>query len=386
MANRLAFRCQLISGRDSAYYSRKNESIVFALLGLSGMYIRIAVFALASLSIQNVFAGCSDDGIVNPQIAIAEEAQTLLQHQEFAKLDQMAEAYRIPGTFDSSGKPKLMGFYLGISNSIANCGDSTEQTEVQWKRHQQLLRDWKRKSPKSDAAALSLALFTESYGWHARGGGYADSVASQGWKTFEARFKNARSQLEHLSAKARDNPAWYEGMLTVGLAQGWSKESFNAMFSEGVKKFPTYYGLYFSKGEFLSPQWYGSEQEFQAFVEESAEATKAQLGETLYARLEGKQASEEKFENGQINYDRLSNGFARISSDFPGAWNENVSAKYSCMAKDYKLLFEQLKKIGSQVAYTAWPSREYYENCKFHAQSECWSKAKDMMAECGSHP
>lgn len=345
--------------------------------------MRIVFILLATLFIQKAFAGCNDGGIISPQVLIAEDATKLLQHKEFTKLDQLAGEYLAAGEFDSSGKPKLMGLYAGLSNSNANCDETTAQTERQWKKHQRLLLDWKKASPKSEAAALSLALFMESYGWHARGSGFADTVSSTDWKIFKARFADARAQLERMSETARDNPAWYEGMLRVGLAQGWSKESFNAIFSEGVKKFPSYYALYYTKGEFLTPKWYGSEEEFQEFVEESVEATKSQLGQTLYARIEASQARAEKFQNRQINYNRLQDGFRTIISDFPGAWNENIRAKFACMANDYKFLRIQLKSIGSQVAYGAWSDKEYYDRCKKYAQTrQCWTWADDGTTEC----
>jgi hypothetical protein len=327
-------------------------------------------------------AACNDGSLISPAAATVNEVSALLHHRDFAKLNQLAEKYRVEKSLGEDGKPNLLGFYSGVSNAIANCGD-VKQSEKQWTDHRKLLLDWRKVSPNAVAPTLALAQFMTAYAWHARGSGYSSTVTQDGQKLFDERIEEAKAQLQKMDADARNNPEWYVGMLKVALAQGWDKPDFDALFREAIAKFPTYYPLYNHKASFYNPKWYGSNEEFQAFLNATVQATAPELGETMYARLEASQGEREMFRTGQADWKRMAAGLDRINKDFPGPWNLNVYAKYACFASDIGSLRRLLGKIGQQVSYSAWGSKDQYESCrKFANDRFCWKWADDNTTEC----
>jgi hypothetical protein len=180
----------------------------------------------------------------------------------------------------------------------------------------------------------------------------------------------------------RDNPEWYAGMLTVGLAQGWDKARFDAEFDEAIKKFPGYFPYYYTQADFYSPKWYGSNEEFQKVVEDAVRATPS-LGETMYARLQAHEWNDTMFRDGRANWNRMAAGLIRINQDFPGIWNKNVYAHYACLARDVGTLRVLLREIDGKVAYSTWGSREYYDSCREFANTRlCWQWADDHTTGC----
>ena len=344
--------------------------------------LRVLALALCGACSASAVAACNDGVLISPTAVTANDISTLLHHRDFAKLDQLADKYRIEMSLGSDGKPNLMGFYSGVSNSIANCGD-VKQSEKQWMAHQKLLLGWRKASPNTTPPAVALAQFMTAYAWHARGSGFSSSVTQEGQRLFDDRIAEARAQFLAIDPKVRNDPEWYVGMLTVGLAQGWDKSDFEAVFREAIAKFPTYYPLYIPKASFYSPKWYGSNQEFQSVLNETVRTTAPALGETMYARLEASQGNVEMFRNGQADWKRMEAGLHRINGDFPGPWNLNVYAKYACFAADVGSLRRLLGEIGQQVAYTAWGSKDQYESCREFANTRfCWKWADDNATGC----
>jgi hypothetical protein len=270
-----------------------------------------------------------------------------------------------------------------VSKSSSNCGGVRESDE-QWNDHRQLLSDWSKASPKSSAPKLALASFEAAYGWHARGSEYASKVTEEGWKLFRQRTANAREMLEKLGPEARKDPEWYAEMLSIALAEGWTHDQFDALYSEAVKKFPYYYEFYFTKGNFYSKKWYGSQADYQAFVDESVKATERQLGQSMYARLHWSAWRNSMFKDGQTDWSRMKQGFERILKNFPDDWNRNNFAKFSCMAEDVKVLRQQLDLIGDHVASAAWGSASYFEACKKYASGtpNCWRREDTKEVFC----
>lgn len=337
--------------------------------------VRHLVFASAALCISGAAlsaTSCEDGKIIAPVVETAKTAQDLLWHRQFAKLDRLAEQYRTEQSVGADGKPMLMGFFNGIDYSLTNCGD-TPSTEAQWKQHQRLLRDWTKASPHSAAAMLASAGFMTTYAWHARGNDFSSTVTDDGFKLFRERIAKARAQYESMGQAERTFPAWYQGMMTVALAQAWEKPEFDALFDEAIKKFPAYHPFYYTKAGFYTAKWHGSDEEFHQVVEEAVLATPT-LGETMYARLQASEWEATMFRDGQADWKRMSAGLQRMNQDFPGPWNQNVYARYACMAGDLDTLRKLLGEIGDKVAYPAWGSKRYFEACRDYANTRfCWT-------------
>jgi len=306
---------------------------------------------------------CTGADHARPLNVIADQASELLHKRQFKTLDKLAAEFRDKNSLASDGQPRLMGFYSGLAKSDANCR-TPNHTEAQWEEHKTLLTEWARVSAQPTVPRLALAELETSYAWRARGSGYANTVTEEGWVLFRKRLANSRAMLENMPPEARNDPDWYSAMLTVALGQGWKPEQFDQLYRQAVGKYPYYFAYYFTKGQFYSAKWHGSQDEFKDFVNESVKATEQKLGQTMYARLNWSAYSNTMFQDGQTDWSRMKHGFDKMLADFPDPWNRNNFAKFACIAGDKKTLREQLELIGDHVASAAWIDISYYHSCR----------------------
>lgn len=219
------------------------------------------LFAIAFLGAAEV-----ESSEPRPVTRKAKEVAEMLSQRKFHELEKLAAALRKKSVPLSDGQPALSGFYAGVSKCVAmNCGDEN-LTDQEWLAHKTLLDKWNATLPKSTTAKLALALFQKEYGWYARGVGFANTVSGGQWKLFNERLAASNILLESIRHEAKNDPAWYVGMLEVSQAQNWPRAKFDEFYAKSIKRFPYYLPLYFSKLLVVSPKWGGSLAEFRAFV------------------------------------------------------------------------------------------------------------------------
>src|SRR5207249_1926923 len=98
----------------------------------------------------------------------------------------------------------------------------------------------------------------------------------------------------------------------VALAQGWPADGFANLYEKAVTAYPKYLPIHFTAANYYSSSYYGSDEAFRAFVDGAVARTRAQLGTTLYARLNWLMANDEMFENGSADWGRMKAGFEEI--------------------------------------------------------------------------
>lgn len=283
----------------------------------------------------------------------ADKYYQMLVEKKFDELDQIAKESEQKNLSISDGQPQLAALYGGVAGCLSS-GCRNRLSEAQWQDRFKLLLSWREQYPKSIIAEIALASYFVEHSWSIRGQGYSGSVKQEAWKPFYESMEIARKKLDESSAAAKENPGWYSAMLSVGLAQKWPKERFDAIFKAGIEKHPLYLPLYFNASAFFAPRWYGSPTELKIFIENAVNATRAQLGETLYARLNWSLWTHEMFKNNQADWQRMKAGFERMVNDYPDPWNFNNFGKFACLAQDNATVLEIAKKIGDQPIERAW--------------------------------
>jgi hypothetical protein len=247
---------------------------------------------------------------------------------------------------------------------------SKQFTEQDWKqRHAQLIK-WKAKHPKSITAQLAYAGYFLERGWSIRGTGYSHSVKKEAWDQFYEHLALSRAHLMKIYEQAKIDPAWYEYMLMIGLAQHWPKEQFETIYNEGIKNHPTYLPMYFTAAAYHSPKWYGSLPELKKYIEGATKHTQPFWGSMLYARLNWSEWSVDMFKNSQVAWPQMKQGFEQILGKHPDAWNINHYAKFSCFAPDPDTLFRLLAQIGNKPIITAWGTETYFYQCIEYAKKD----------------
>ena len=110
--------------------------------------------------------------------------------------------------------------------------------------------------------------------WHARGGGYANTVTDVGWEQFQTHMNQATLALE--SAWSLDSSNAYTAylMMKVELGQGQGRARMEKWFNRAMALAPNYYDAVDLMEFYLQPRWYGSDAAALEFARSCVRSTK----------------------------------------------------------------------------------------------------------------
>ncbi|MBY0550478.1 MAG: DUF4034 domain-containing protein [Candidatus Obscuribacterales bacterium] len=239
--------------------------------------------------------------------------------------------------------------------ALTACGERDCESQLA------LLREWMVAEPKSSIAPVAFADLMVKYAWDARGSDGASHVSKDAWQKFEQRLAQARQTLDGAAAGGtKKTRSWYYTMQTVALGQGWSKESYQSLFDEATKAYPTHQPFYFQKAYWLLPRWYGQEKEWETFSAMSADKLGGKAGDMLYARIVWSiQQLTDDDEFSVVSMERVRKGFDVMAQTYSKTSDGAISAKSACakmaLAKgDKRLAREMFNDVGNQVSMYVW--------------------------------
>jgi hypothetical protein len=154
-----------------------------------------------------------------------------------------------------------------------------------WNKDLKTIQAWQQARPDSKAAPYAEAIYWRSYAWKARGSGYANTVAKEGWELFRERLDKAKDILTRLHASGAQCAAPYALTLSVLTDTGASETELAAVFERGVREYPEYHDIYFAMARHYEPKWGGSVEQYEHFARTTANRTKDFEGMGMYARL-----------------------------------------------------------------------------------------------------
>lgn len=194
------------------------------------------------------------------------EIYRLLLMKDFHSIEKIANEAREKKERLEGGYWKLDSIYEGLTAMYA---ENTEQvqTDEMWRKRIELFKQWKENSPQSITARITLAKAYIEYGEFARGGGYIDTVSSEGYKLLHERLDLAEKELLEARELSTKCPRWYREVLFIAMFKGWENEEFEKIFEEAVNLEPNYLQFYLVKSEYLTPKWSGSQPQWEKFVE-----------------------------------------------------------------------------------------------------------------------
>lgn len=307
-----------------------------------------------------VIQGMSNDGPQAMNIYTGDVAEFFWGDARY--LEQWSNDWNTPSCVFDDGRPRLSAFSSGYSLAFRNQND--------WSKSYARIQELKKAHPGKAFIALAEASYWNAYAWDARGGGYASTVTPDGWQLFHERLGKAEQVLLDSKAYASALPPWYDDMLAVQTTLDRSPEQKMRTFLEGAKRFKTYYPLYFTMLNFLTPKWGGSWEQVDKFVAWSVENTKDVDGTTMYARLywvayQSLRPEEKLFRDTRASWPKMKKGFEDMMARHPKSkWNLNNFAKFACVAGD-KTTFSALRRqIGNDVMEEAWPGPETLDLCE----------------------
>jgi hypothetical protein len=104
--------------------------------------------------------------------------------------------------------------------------------------------------------------------WAKRGGGYANTVTDEGWKSFANYLDEADICLGHAWELNQSDPRIPVKMITVVLGKEQSRDKMEKWFNRAMQIDPNYYDACSAKLYYLEPKWYGSKEDMLEFGRE----------------------------------------------------------------------------------------------------------------------
>jgi len=300
--------------------------------------------------------------------SILKQAQQLLEDENYAGLDVMADELRATKARFANGDWKLVAYYEGVSSIGTNIG----RKEEEWERRLPLLKKWKEVRPASITAAVAYGGALVNYAWYARGSGYAAETPEEDMALFKQRLLQAKQALEEADKLPGKCPMLYDQLMTAALGEGAGADEQGEIFRKAVAFAPDYYHYYEEFGQALWPIWYGAPGDVEQFAENMAKATKDAEGMGIYTRIMVQYAMGTTLfgENGEFFFKRtnaswplMRQGFLDIDKRYPDSRvNLNEFAWLACLAGDKttaKTIFARLggdydKKVWSGLTYARW--------------------------------
>ncbi|MES2296256.1 MAG: hypothetical protein V4582_04400 [Pseudomonadota bacterium] len=308
----------------------------------------------------------------------------MLQDGNFTQLDALAEHYRQGNVRDTDGAQKIARFYESLG-ADENDGDMHTEPSPAWENRARLIAKWKMAAPASITAKLAEATFFLRYGQYARGYYASDRVSAAARQLHKERIAKALALLEAMPGVASKDPQWYGLALEIGLAQEWTRQKFDAMYAKAIARFPDQLIYYYTAATFNSSRYFGSREQFNAYVESAVKTTEARMGQEMYTRLQFLRMSDDP-----IDWSRMKLGFDAILLRYPNNFTRNNYAKYACEQGDYVTANAQFDLAGTERAMNIWKTPERRERCvawaKLHTrhggQPSCVELVSGAWVEC----
>ena len=261
------------------------------------------------------------------------------------------------------GRPRLSAIEYGLSRAISQ--------EPDWLKTEAMITQYRQQYPESPIAVMAEVEFWTNYAWKARGTGYADSVTQENQNLMTERLKKAERLLIDTRQFSAKTPIWHSKMIVVQKGLGRPLEDSLQVFSEGVKKFPTYYSIYFELEQRMMPWWGGNWQAVEDFAVQSSKSSNPLIRSSLYARLywsaNGPLVTRKTtlFKETKVSWPRMKQSFDDLVKLTPDSkWNRANYLSFACQADD-KLLFLALrKKIADLEIDVFWPKVTPLDACE----------------------
>jgi hypothetical protein len=226
-----------------------------------------------------------------------------------------------------------------------------------------LLDNWSQQAQ----VQMFLGAYHVEQAWWDRGGGYADTVTSEGWKGFEENLKLAAQELEKAWSLDPTDGQIARHMIRVELGQGQGRPRMEKWFQRAMALNPNDYDACWQKLYYLEPKWHGSPEEMIAFGREcvASKTWKGRVPQILFYAHEAlshywEKPDRPKYWKQPGVWPDVKASFDRFFELNPSAdgWHHDY-AKYAFLCEAWPTLSEQIKLLG-EVNYDYFGGKAAY--------------------------
>lgn len=304
------------------------------------------------------------DMSINDPGDYASQMTDLLKRQDFDGLEHAADMARSTKSRFPGGPWKLYVFYDSVGKPVGG----RQASDADWNAEFALLKQWIARKPQSTTARIALAQAYLGYGSKARGSGYADTVTDEGWESYGSRTAQALSTLKEAATLPDKCPYWYEAMMQVAVAQGWSKSRTKALVDESMSFEPGFYHVYREYANYLEPKWYGTEGEAEAFANSISQQIGGEEGSFVYfeiATVLGCTPCGNAGSPTNLSWPKIKEGYVALERLY-GTSNLKMNryALLSVKFRDKSSASEIFGQIGDSWDQAVWGNHETFQAAK----------------------
>jgi len=293
-----------------------------------------------------------------------QQANAAFWNQDFKKLDRMYDEFMRDGARSTDGTWMVEA----IQETFQGVFVMADEGMIQ-----RYMASWEKSAPESKLRPVLEAMLWEELAWKARGNEARSMVERESANVFRDRLKKATQALEASQDLGKDSPIWYWVALIVAGSSGRSAAEQDALFEQAVKRFPSYQPLYYTRMNYLLPQWGGSYDAVERFVRASVARTSETEGSALYAWLYvdlgngRKNLGGDLFEVTRVSWPAMKKGFEDLVARYPAEDNKNLFATYACRARDKETTGRLLAELGAKAKLGAAAQGISTESCRLFA-------------------
>lgn len=281
----------------------------------------------------------------------------------YAEVEKFSTYWSRPGCTMTDGRSRL----TALEQAIISVADSPKD----WSLPPYQAKQYRKAFPKSPIPPIVEAYYWTLYGWEARGTGYADTISPDGYKLFQQRLRNAERVLLEAKSYAAESPLWYSAMLHV--LRGLENPTADPVqvFEEGIRRFPSYYPIYFEMTTSLLPWWSGNWDVIDQLAAIAVKQTSKEQGNSLYARIywnlngliHGRPLS--LFKDTKAKWPMMKLGFQDLVRLTPNSlWNRVNYLAFACVAGDRETFLQVRKTFPDGVVVSLWPQITSLDICE----------------------
>jgi hypothetical protein len=292
------------------------------------------------------------------------KTRSLYNASKFDELEALAAQIRADRTRFGNGSWKISQFYQSLA-----C--RSDEPESMWQLHERIHENWDAAKPRSITASVAHAEFFIDYAWHARGGGYSNTVTKEGWRLFAERLAKAREFLEKSMNFEPKCPVWWRVCMTLAKGQGWSRDDFEKLFQDAKAFESQFWGYDVAKAEYLLPRWHGQPGEWEYTLTLELNRPKG-LGLETYSRVVSALRGYYKniFRESHASWPQTRDGFELMRQRYPDSLE--ILSEYcqlACLADDRALARKLFDELGGQMIVGTWDHQKDFRHYRNWAYS-----------------
>lgn len=298
--------------------------------------------------------------------------RNLFDTQSFAELDSIADRLRSQRLRFQGG-----GWQLHVLYTILSDVPKTSDTDAAWNAQIAALQRWIALIPSSPTPRIALADTYLNYAWKARGSDFADNVPPEAWKLYAQRIREALRALHNAEQLGRNDPEWYNAMLSATTAENWDSTKTQAIVEQSLTKEPGYFYILRVQANHLLPKWYGEPGDTERFVAKTADQIGGIDGDATYFFV-----AEFLLSDGEkcapcipptLSWQRIRRGYAAIEHLYgTNNFEKNAYALMAVLAKDRDTARQAFEIIGDKWNPDVWETRRRFESARmFHFSNRC---------------